>query len=117
MHGSGAAIGPCRSLAMLAALLLSACAQVEIPPPTPGIAARLPDIGESVIKLHATANYPAMSKAANQAVSAQVVDLAAVSLGHGVTFKLIGQRSDITISRSGAAIGFATPVHVDGSLD
>ena len=51
------------------------------------------------------------------AVAAQVVDVPGVNLGHGVTFKLTGERSDIAISKVDAGIGFATAVHVDGVLD
>ncbi len=111
MRGLGAAVG------LSAAALLSACAHVAPPPPTPGPVARLPDIGESVIDLRASADYAAMSAAANRAVAAQVLDLSAVNLGHGVTFKLNGERSDITVSKVDAGIGFGTSVHIDGALD
>ena len=117
MRGLNAAVGLRRSVLGLVAALLCACSHVATPPPTLGPIARLPDIGESVVSIHARADYAAMNAAANSAVASQVVDLSAVKLGYGVTFKLTGERSDIAISKLDAGVGFTTHVHVDGALD
>jgi hypothetical protein len=118
MRGRGTIAKAWRAFAALSAAgLLSACTHLQPPLPTPGPAGHPPEIGESVITLEARADYAAMSAAANSAVAAQVVDLKAVNLGHGVTFKLTGERSDIKVSRVEAGVGFSTSFHVDGVLD
>lgn len=106
-------------IVLLAAALLAACAHpLAPPPPAPGVVARLPDIGESVLTLHASAGYAEMSAEAERTVKAQVVNMQAVNLGHGVTFQLTGQRSAIAIAKvADGAVGFRTPFHVEGVLD
>lgn len=100
------------------ALLLAACAHpLAPPPPLPGAQARLPEIGETVLALHASVAYADMGAEAERAVAAQVVDMKAVNLGHGVTFQLTGQRSAITVAKAGDGIGFRTPFHIEGVLD
>ncbi len=100
-----------------ASLFLAACTSLSPPLPTPGPAARLPPIGESVITVHIGADYAAMSAAANAAVPVKVFELPSVDLGHAVTFRLGGMRSDILVARTGDEVGFSSFVYVDGDLD
>ena len=103
-------------LAFAAATLLSACASVAPPPPTPGPVARLPEISESVINVHVSADYAALGAAASHAVPAKFVSVSAVDVGPLITFDLTGTRSDVILARAGDKLGFSTNVTVDGSV-
>ena len=106
-------------LASASAVLLSACASASLAPPlpTPGLEAQLPSIGESAISVRTSASYSALGAAANAAVPASIFDISGASLGHGLTFRLTGRRSDILVSPAADRIEVATSVHVDGALD
>ncbi len=104
------------AFALLSAALLSACASVAPPAPTPGPVARLPEISESVINVHISADYAALGAAVSQAVPARFVSVSAVDVGPLITFDLQGTRSDIILARAGDKIGFSANVQVDGSV-
>ena len=99
------------------ATLLSACASLTPPLPTPGPLARLPPISESTINIRVSADYAAMSAAADKAIPSTIFDISAADLGHGVTFRLTGSRTPIMVSKVNDGVGFSSYVHVDGSLD
>jgi hypothetical protein len=107
-----------RSAAALGcAALLAACASsVAPPPPIPGAYARLPEVPESVVGVHASAGYAAMSAAVSEGSPNRFANVAAVDLGPLITVDATATRSAIVLSRAGSAVGFSTGVHIDGTV-
>lgn len=103
--------------AILLAGGLGACASIKPPPPLPGTPARLPEIGESVLSVGLSADYAAMSAAANSVVPQTFFDFSGAQLGQNVTFRLTGARGDIEVSRIEGQVAFSVPVSVDGMVD
>jgi len=116
--------GPSAALRLILAValagLVSACAgsgPLAPPLPTPGAVVRLPPIAESAIIVRATADYAAMTAAANNAVPARVVDLNDVDVGLGGRFGLAVTRSNILVSQVDGGVGFTSAVRVEGRLE
>src|SRR5262249_23092691 len=70
--------------------LLAACASVAPPPPAPGPVANLPEVPESVVSVHASADYASMSAAVSKASPVHFANVAAVDLGPLITLDVTG---------------------------